>query len=531
MSDNSGTQNEPRKESFFDYFTYSGASLPGNDPKTTMSQSVKSDLDNIPPEVRRMIYKILLVNPILGTAEAVGYDVRYGLDAIYGLSPEILRTSRKIYEEALEVLYDQTFIINCADNVYAWAINKVPCPCPLLRNTNRNMHERESYSRAEIPIQSKAMNMARSWKVLVDSSNAEINFHQKFHEFCRAVCNSRAKKIEIVMLKTARGTSPQDSQHKYMEPWKTLAPLTMLRNVDKVIIRNEHPQELSEGDHIVVSDDPETAVYESHGPGRRLNRMLCTLAQSNKPVERLFEMRSLLVKLAQSFEMYLPFKLDMKFSNPLGNTMRHNGVEDEYELKKLGYERYLEYQVPNPYRRSRIHNANNYLEQCLSNARDADLTFQSRDFKLQRERIVIDLRQQYNNLIIASKGVKDFKARMPPQAVRRQDQDSVFALWLVLLEKYAAAFDREKDLETLAEFRRQKRRFDKLRATWPREIMLAKLDRMVEESDFSQFKKIAQELEDDMDKQLSEIKEAWESLFNADVYPGERLCIDPFVIK
>ncbi|KAK6609928.1 hypothetical protein H4I95_02987 [Botrytis cinerea] len=485
------------------------------------TESRKSALDKLPLEIRRMIYKELLTNPVLGTIEAIEAGTESGAEAIYGLNPAILRTCRRFYEEASEVLYDQTFIIKCDYNYRGGSLFQRPvmsCPCPILRY---RYNLEPPITRLEIPIKSSAMTQARSWKVLVDSYTVKINHHQQFYEFCRAVCDARPKKIEIVMLKTGTGPSSiiegrRLGSCRLWKPWQTLAPLTMLRNVGKLTIRNEHAPYLHETDGYI----PDTVVWNSHEPGKVLTRMLKNLAQSDRPVERIFPMRAKLVKLAQSFERYLPFKIDMNFRTPL-ITNSNDGLrahsEDTHDLIKRGYKRCLEYDVLNP---NRNKDFNNDLEQSLAIARDNDLTMQNLEFKKNREDVVNELQLQYKRLVIASNDLKSFKSGREELLERR---DSAFAYWLVLIEAYAAEFERQKNLQTKAEFRRQKRRFDNLRATWPREIMLAKLDRMVEDQEFGEFAKVAQEVENDMDKQLAGITAAWRDLFKADVY-HERFC-------
>ncbi|TGO61811.1 hypothetical protein BCON_0024g00110 [Botryotinia convoluta] len=438
----------------------------------TMTKSRKSALDKLPVEVRRMIYKELLVNPVLGTMKAIEADTEFGVEAIYGLTPAILRTCRSIYVEA-----------------------------------------------SEIPVKSSTMTQARSWKVLIDSYVDDIDHHQQFYKFCRAVCDARPKKIEIVTLKT--GTGPPNPAQvgrlgicRSWKPWETLAPLTMLRNVGKWTIRNEYPPFLHEIDGFY----PDAVVWNSHEPGKVLTRMLQNLVQSDRPVERIFPMREKLIILAESFERYLPFKMDMNFRAPLN--MRSNlrsHPEDIHELNMLGYKRYTEYDVPNPHRNK---DGNNDLEESLFQARNADLTMQNLSFKQHREEAIKGLRLQYKRLLDASKKLKSFKSGRDKFLERK---DSAFTHLLLLIEQYAAEFERKKNPDTAAEFRRQKRRFDNLRATWPREIMLAKLDRMMEDQEFDEFETVALKVEEDMDKQVAGVTAAWRDLFKADVYK-ERFC-------
>ncbi|TGO66752.1 hypothetical protein BOTNAR_0055g00330 [Botryotinia narcissicola] len=457
------------------------------------TKSTTSALDKLPLEVRRMIYKELLVNPVLGTMKAIEADTEFGTEAIYGLTPAILRTCRNIYEEASEVLYDQTFIIKCDYNYRGGGrLEPKPlmsCPCPILRYEYKLT---SPFTRLEIPVKSSAITQARSWKVLVDSSVDDIDSHQQFYEFCGAVCNARPKKIEIVMLKT--GTVPPDpAQMRWLEITPT----------------NELPPFL----HEVDGFDPDEVVWSSHQPGKLLTRMLHNLAQSDRPVERLFQIRAELVILAQSFERYLPFKMDMNFRAPL--TMRNSfrsHPEKIHDLIQWGYKRYTEYYVPNP---NRNKDGNNDLEESLFKARNADLTMQNSTFKQHREEVVKQLWLQYNRVLDAAKKLKAFRCTGDQFRGRK---NAGLAHWLLLIENYAAEFEREKNPNTAAEFRRQKRRFDNLRSTWPREIMLAKLDRMMEDQEFEEFETVAEKVEKDMDKQVVEMTIAWRELFRADVY-------------
>ncbi|QSZ33680.1 hypothetical protein DSL72_005251 [Monilinia vaccinii-corymbosi] len=277
------------------------ASLPQQNPNTSLTRSNESTLNKVPLEIRLTIYEKLLVNPILGTTKAITGSIRHGLGAKYGLTPAILRTSRKIYEEALPVLYDQTFVIRC-DYFYHDGFNTFECDCPLQRNL---VHPHVLERRLEIPAQPAAMNM--------------------------------------------------------------------------------------------------------------------------------------------------------------------------------------------------------------------------------RELVVKNLRPHYERLVAASEKLKEFKSNIPldrPRSEYGRRYAPAVPSWLIMIESYAKEFEREKDLEALRSFREQKRRFDRLHATWRREVMLDALRELVEDShlNLKGFIRLAFKVEKDMDEQLSEMKTAWENLFNADRYPGERFC-------
>jgi hypothetical protein len=73
--------------------------------------------ERLPLEVRRQIYKYLLVNPMLGDSTIVFYTNRERDETPkiqYGLSTSILYTNRQGYREASSVLYEcNTFYSYC----------------------------------------------------------------------------------------------------------------------------------------------------------------------------------------------------------------------------------------------------------------------------------------------------------------------------------------------------------------------------------------------------------------------------------
>lgn len=75
-------------------------------------------LETIPIEVRIEIYKYLLRNPILGEPDSIhtGFSSGYSSKIKYGLTPGVLGTCQRIYEEASLILYEQnTIFIACVE--------------------------------------------------------------------------------------------------------------------------------------------------------------------------------------------------------------------------------------------------------------------------------------------------------------------------------------------------------------------------------------------------------------------------------
>lgn len=68
----------------------------------------------IPVEIRLKIYRLLLTNPILGTPASCPTAAKNGKLVKYDLSPAILRVSKQVYAEAVDVLYcENTFYYAC----------------------------------------------------------------------------------------------------------------------------------------------------------------------------------------------------------------------------------------------------------------------------------------------------------------------------------------------------------------------------------------------------------------------------------
>ncbi|KAH7418946.1 hypothetical protein BKA64DRAFT_698993 [Cadophora sp. MPI-SDFR-AT-0126] len=78
------------------------------------SKNPQACLTAIPLELLNMILQFTLVNPVLGTHESVSINERYGRDAKYGLSPNLLLANKHINKLGTEVLYGKNvFYMAC----------------------------------------------------------------------------------------------------------------------------------------------------------------------------------------------------------------------------------------------------------------------------------------------------------------------------------------------------------------------------------------------------------------------------------
>jgi hypothetical protein len=232
-------------------------------------------------------------------------------------------------------------------------------------------------------------------------------------------------------------------------------------------------------------------------------------------------MNQLLQKLAHAFERYVPLKLTMaeRYRGPL-----FRGGEVRDELLRLGYKDFWH----SPYTRGR-----NDLECYMSGAWDCVGELDTAGFKRQREMVVKQLQPNYRRIVTAAETLDHYLERQNISdfiylGVRtRHDEKRNAAKLVILIEYYAAAFQREQNLETQALFRLEKKEYDKVYQSMPREMLLADLNRLLEHWNYVEFCKAVVAIRKDMHTQLREIKEAWESLFNYDVY-DERFCAYDF---
>ncbi|KAM3085584.1 hypothetical protein ACMFMG_002654 [Clarireedia jacksonii] len=471
--------------------------------------STIGEFGTFPWEIRQEIYKYLLINPILATEEALEENV------VYGLGPAILRTCRQIYTEASEVLYSQVFISHCGRIKF-----KYRPPYPQTPFSRKVPHFNETVRWKIDPIfRILAMGKVRRWKVLLDGEIYSAGSISQLTDFCQAVCRAAPKRIDVYIRRYflfAHNVLFQPSN--FGTPSETLGPLSMLRNVGLLTVRN-YFLEMDKCDLTGFLRNRHDWIYEAIEPGRALTRTLKTLAEGDRPVERTWEMNRLLQKLARAFERYVPHKLTMA-GERLGQYTYYYFVADE--LKRLGHGEFCRTKSTNPYIQG-----HNLLENEMEMASTCANDLNSAGFKRHRKQIVEHLQRHYRRIVTAAETLNDYLPKINISFIdsltTMHERKRCAAPLLILIEHYAASFDREQTLGTQVEFRLQKERFDLVYGSMRREVLLAKLRSMFENDNYAGFGTTVIEVMKDMDSQLREIKEAWENLFSLDVY-DERCC-------
>ncbi|TGO61812.1 hypothetical protein BCON_0024g00120 [Botryotinia convoluta] len=356
-------------------------------------------LNTLPLEVRFKIFKNLLINPVLGELESVlgNYPVRAqdNGDIKYNLHPAILRVCRQNYKEGCEILHSQPFFL-----CYNIQLLNMGHPdedkntfTPLLRYSSS--YRKNGLDCKEIKeITQPAFKKVRRWRIVISSYKSskslrpewEINL---FQYFCDLVFGIPIRGLEVILRNLAR---PEFGE-ELMEPRQTFLPLTILRNVGNLTIR-------------------EAALDEFPPP-----RHNSSFAQDNSEL-----------LLAYSEKSNLLDKKSYK------------------ELKRL-------IEGNSPVERS-------FLEKALGKPAKASQIFDSMKFKFVRADIVEHLQPQYNRIVDASRvlvaAIEKEKGRgraLDPEPPGGSFRTFEAARLVILLEKYAAAFERDQDAMTEIAFR------------------------------------------------------------------------------
>lgn len=242
---------------------------------------------------------------------------------------------------------------------------------------------------------------------------------------------------------------------------------------------------------------------------------LTTLTQSNELQSAMWPR---LLRYAQSFERYEPFKQDMGASD----------ANCEYFSKKV-IPLNDTVQVPNPFLHpSSPHLVEHELLKAFEAAKDYDFT----TFKCHRANVLHYLEIQYLQILLERNIFKKFLKETTEGRsllggafqLKWTEVDSSLAL--VHLENYSRAFNRHLDLSAGARIIKHGRSFDQVYSCLPREVAIKTLFNILDLQSFEDledFRSVFRFACDDMDEQLSEILSAKKDLFLVDI-GKDKLC-------
>ncbi|ESZ94280.1 hypothetical protein SBOR_5348 [Sclerotinia borealis F-4128] len=451
----------------------------------------------IPLEVRNEIYKLLLVNSILGTSESVGYH-QFGRSSTvtppqYDLEPQILRVSHAMYQEASVIFFMEM--------------------TPITR------HYKKIAPNYFHLYQHPAITKVRHGKVvvsslkekLVDGALAPIGLEKPY----RFNYGSRTSK-EIC---------------SYINNEVLLAPLRMLRGVQRVEFR-----------YAIYDELPPVYPYNEHWqqqhtsilPGLDLETDLKTLMMSNSPAERLGDMYERLINYAEAFEFIQKLKVDMRYGE-------YSLIYEALESQRQGPYGVFEIPISQHIGNLRVLYGpeRHPVEEALHCAKKAWIKkYDGVAFKIERAKVVKYLERQYQRAAFAAMDVAEF--------VKSQKREYYFlnafplhnwreygngldrnsATGVVLLESYEKALQRDISFTERVKQRCCAYENAPFYSALPRNILIKQTNDAFDARNYQQCADTFKKAVDDMDTQYLQIRKARKALFEADITPDASCNID-----
>ncbi|KUJ10040.1 uncharacterized protein LY89DRAFT_675538 [Mollisia scopiformis] len=490
-------------------------------------------LDKLPSEIRLHIYELLLVNPIVGTRNSVGYY------SSLEPSPNILGACRQIYNEAAPVLYGKnTFFIQCSRETLEFDKERCGCevkqcqscnesrPCqyyadfwnsynhvpfePSLTRYWDNTEDRNWFMTLDkVP----SFNLVQHWKVVISPLDVfphGIRCKWSLSPLCCAIAQASPKSIEIAIVSLRRRLS-WGLQNRIFE--ECLEPLRALRKVGSISFTVAQEKDLifvSQGE--IRDNDP------NYTPKASLLEELRGLVTSDCEREFLRPMYERLLRYAQSYERFQPFRLMMELSS------RHTRIADEFGSEFDKYHLIAE-QTPYPYKEHPV-------ELGLFDAKATILKNDGAHFRFFRNTVLEYLEHQHEKIMLTRENIIHFikkgKVASGIFDLALAQRDSKLATsdipeyetnqGLLLLEDYAEAFIRELPFDNRAIFNRHKAKLKKVYHSREREELISQLYGAADDGNLPDFMILFKSAFDDLEKQYMEIQTARQLLFTADIF-------------
>ncbi|KAF7879483.1 hypothetical protein EAF04_000679 [Stromatinia cepivora] len=524
-------------------------------PSTTIpsGHNSTSKLKLIPLELRREIWKYLLLNPDLGRASSIQKKDNYGAKAKYGLVPVILRVCKQFHEEGMQILYGENqFLIECVKgkwnrDVHYTALTRY---CERLDGRRFNPQTQLFVNRLELMPGVKCV---KHWKVLIAPLRPKMR--TKLIEFCHSICHNQIKSIEVALIpwgdatrlysdhRISVGSDSDWSEECFADSptaeniQEVLFPLEMLRSIGKVCIREAELDEMP--DFVLFNTNTEAYTSNSETfdgdispqlkvllPGATYLSDLIALIQGSTEIERFHDMYYTFLIYAQSFERIGEFRDCMALAC---YDFRGLFEENPFRGSWVCFDFYLD---SHPVE-SAIFEASDILMRDWKGAQDIA------QLKGLRSNTIKFLERQYQKIQKAAdelvQFIKDQKKHgklFDPTKLSSEffygDRDEAF----VLLHNYAESFCRELTTATKIEICRLDGSYQKRFQLLPREIALRKCTNAYKDHNEEGFTKYFKSAVDDMDAQYIEIRNARKQLFKWDLKrPGDVAEIDVQPLK
>jgi hypothetical protein len=338
-----------------------------------------------------MIYKILLVNPLLSSWRSVPTSSSVIQPVAYELDLKVLCMSKAIYIEAIEVLYgDNTFFMCPLSNDWSFSENLTACFC--LSPLTRHVFHSISHNVSLLGSQS-ALSKVRRWNVVLYipyiGSGWLLGPHQSLTAFSRAISRSNPDSLEVVVVQKGALQRRLGSSGEYQSISDVLKPLSLLRGVGNLTIRDADSSEVPDALH-KVNQTGQAFRLASHLEGEEaLRATLINSIQDKASIDLLSEMYSRLLAYAQSFESCRTFK------EAMAEAAENDGFEEGTTDEGKPF---------NPFRGETMHP----VEKALIQAQIAVDSYNGAAFKEQRSIVLEYLEPQYRRVCIAAENMVHF---------------------------------------------------------------------------------------------------------------------------
>jgi hypothetical protein len=454
-------------------------------------------LDRLPTEIRETILGHLLINPDLETAAYLRrVQSCYEDDDGLGLSPAILRTCQKLYQEGSAILYGSNkFAVGIfCDHMGHCRILNGTCPvCQFPRE----------YDSQIVP----AFKRVKHWKVIMISKayRRTGDAPTGFVNFCHALCDSgvEVKSLEISFVRDEIILPPECFTRYHFGINTALEPLELLRNLPKLVI-NEVDEDnmvltLPNAFSGTISKDGYTIIPEFK------KDYLQRLTQGSTPIFYAFKALKKLVAYAKSFER---------------NRLLKDQMEETYHIAKCKYDSHnFMIGTMSLYKHYRSHP----VEMALTDAIVAARTNDERLFTPARRAILKYLEPQYKRMALAAEkmiNLVDTLTQQVPNGEKKlwTTEDRLWiwdAAW-----KYKTTFVRDVPEPIKDYILQHNDEFDRAYSDLPREMIFHELkdggsNLICHEP--KRYMRLIIKAVDDMHSQYLDISRARQALFDHDV--------------
>lgn len=492
-------------------------------------------LNAYPREIRNEIYKHLLINPYLTDPECLQamYD---DTDYTIGLGPEILRTNRQIYNEAIHYLYDcNNFIVGFVEHTLL---------TPLMRNHGiKSCHARGQYQTYGDFLRCLSQaHRVRHWTLVVQNMIIPTTIHPSISAnlsyFCRAICGSSPKTLTVLIVPKELTVIPEDyggiQVWHVEEDMNSLKPLEILRNVGKLEFRPVGEQDSKIWDYHTAGfteEELQRAPFQTSLNVQNLQNALALntpLIEGTTEAPLVFLMNEKLQRYARAFERCPQFKWQM--SMPYVGRQTEQDLEDWLTLGFTNTKTDLRTsQSPFTERFHRMHP----LEHALHCAEDASTQNAEIAFKLHRTTILNYLEPQYGRIVAAADGLRRFviqQTDIEGILVRTNNkdyvaalQDEVFGVGVMILKRYMEALERDVPLAIKTRLALKSKWYNLHYEKLNSEKLMKELENLVESDKLSgQFIRAFKRAADRIEMHRHEIQAARKALFDSDSFEGGR---------